>query len=182
MIRAFVAVDVPLLPPLQPVMQSLSRMGRAVRPVGTDTLHITLKFFGDITEQHAVGIRKALEERLAGTAKFDLEMLGLGAFPHVDRPSVVWVGCGSATSLHDVAARVENAADELGHPREQRPFHPHATLARVKARPPGELRELIGTHQAKSFGRADIGAVRLYRSDLTPEGPRYRVLAEIPLE
>jgi 2'-5' RNA ligase len=181
MIRAFIAIDVPASPPLRPVLAALSRMGRAVRPVQDGPLHITLKFLGNIAPESVPQVGQAISTAVRESREFTVELCGLGAFPRADRPNVIWVGCADAPEMQGLVQRMEDELDEIGIPRESRAFHPHATLARVKARPPGELADLLNQHAATTFGSAAAQEIKLYKSELTPEGPRYTVLARIPL-
>lgn len=181
MIRAFIAIDVSATPPLKPVLTALSRMGRAVRPVPDGPLHITLKFLGDIDPAFVPQVTQAIEQAAQSSHEFTLELRGLGAFPDAQRPNVIWVGCGEAPILTELVQQIDAGLFAIGIPREARPFHPHATLARVKARPPQELAELLSKHTATVFGTAGVDEVKLYQSDLTPQGPRYTVLARVPL-
>ena len=111
----------------------------------------------------------------------ELSIATLGAFPHVDRPSVVWAGLDGAETLATLAADLEAGLQPHGFPRENRPFVPHLTLARVKARPPESLRELLTRHAKTQFGRTNIDQVEFIRSELGPEGSRYTVLAAAPI-
>lgn len=181
MIRAFIAIDVPAAPSLTPVLAALARMGRAVRPVPEGALHITLKFLGDIDPVFVPRVTQAIEQAAHDSREFRLELRGLGAFPDAQRPNVIWVGCGEAPILTELARRLESELAAIGIPRETRAFHPHATLARVKARPPGELAALLNQHAATEFGDAAVHDIQLYQSELTPHGPHYTMLARIPI-
>ena len=72
---------------------------------------------------------------------------------------------------------METGLEEFGFARENRPFVPHLTLARVKARPPESLRPLLSRHAKTEFGTATIDQVELIRSELGPDGSKYTVLA-----
>jgi RNA 2',3'-cyclic 3'-phosphodiesterase len=102
-------------------------------------------------------------------------------FPHAERPNVVWAGLRGADTLASLAAELEAGLEPHGFPRENRPFVPHLTLARVKARPPESLRELLSRHAKTAFGQAKIDHVEFIRSEPGPEGSRYTVLAAAPL-
>jgi 2'-5' RNA ligase len=181
MIRAFIAIDVPAAPPLKPVLAALSRMGRAVRPVPDGPLHVTLKFLGDIDPTFVPQLAQALSQAAVGSPELTVELRGIGAFPDAHRPNVIWVGCDDAPELKALVQRMEDELSAIGIPRESRTFHPHATLARVKVRPPGDLADLLHAHAATHFGDAGVKEAKLYQSELTPRGPRYTVLARIPL-
>ena len=180
-IRAFVAVDVVCGPELRRVLRELNEMGRAVRAMSPDHLHVTLKFLGGVPLEQTAGIARAIAESVRAAPAFTAELRGLGAFPHLDRPTVVWVGYAEPGLMSGLAEQIEIGLNPLGFAREQRPFHPHATLARIKSRPPDSLRQLVEQHAATSFGSTDVGSVELYQSELTKEGPRYTVLSRAGL-
>ena len=181
MIRAFIAIDVTAHPSLLPVLDHLGRMGRSVRVVDAAHLHLTLRFLGGVKESAIHRITDALRECIAGVRPFALQLVGLGVFPHAQRPTVVWVGCSASPELDELARRIAGLATALGFPPDRLPFRPHVTLARVSARPPSTLANLLRQHAATEFGVTTVQEVKLYRSDLTPQGPIYSVLARPPL-
>jgi 2'-5' RNA ligase len=81
-----------------------------------------------------------------------------------------------------MARRLETIVEPLGFPRESRAFHPHLTLARIKAKPPKELKEIADANENQSFGTQTIDRVILYQSDLQKTGPVYTPLATASLE
>lgn len=176
-VRCFIAATIPGTPPLRDMLDALGEMGRAVKPVAVDNLHVTLKFFGDVPREQTAAIGRTLQEVAAAAEAFDVVLKGLGAFPHPGRPSVIWAGMDNAEPLVQLAVELEDRLEALGYVRESRPFHPHLTLARIKARPPESLRGLLQQCEATEFGTAVIDHVDLYESELRREGPRYTVLA-----
>src|SRR5215471_5368599 len=99
MMRTFIAVSIPVTPPLRHIYDRLSDLGDRFRPVAIETLHVTLKFLGDTAEDQLpaiCGAAKGIVERLP---PFTLNLKGLGAFPHERRPTVVWIGLGETDSL-----------------------------------------------------------------------------------
>jgi 2'-5' RNA ligase len=180
-IRTFIAIKIPGLDPLRRVLKELAGMGRALKAVDPDNLHVTLKFLGQ-TDVNLVPEVRALMERAAHSrTSSELSITGLGVFPHAERPNVVWAGLQGADTLASLAAELEAGLEPHGFPRENRPFVPHLTLARVKARPPEPLRDLLSRHAKTAFGQAKIDHVELIRSEPGPEGSQYTVLATAPL-
>jgi RNA 2',3'-cyclic 3'-phosphodiesterase len=180
-IRAFIAVKIEATPPLRKVLAELGTLGRAVRPVGADGLHVTLKFLGDTDLNLIPDVARTVEAVTSGVAAFEVRFVGLGAFPRRDRPSVVWAALQHAEPLCAMADQLDLRLSGLGFAAENRRFVSHLTLARVKARPPAELDEIIERHAATDFGMAAIDAVELLQSELTPAGPIYTTLATVPL-
>ena len=181
LIRCFIAIKIPGFDPLRRVLKELSQMGRPLKAVESDNLHVTLKFLGD-TDLDLIGDIGSLVEQTARSQKpCVVKVAGLGVFPHLERPSVVWAGLAGAETLAAIAADLEAGLEEFGFARENRPFVPHLTLARVKARPPESLRPLLSRHAKTDFGTATIDQVELIRSELGPEGSKYTVLTSAPL-
>ncbi len=187
-IRTFIAVKIPALGEsgrqLQQVLKSLAAMHWPVAAVLPNNLHITLKFLGDTPISRFEAIQQAVVAAVKDQPPFTLQMEPLGAFPSVDRPSVVWAGLVGAEPLAALTERLEMSLSPLGYPRESRPFQPHLTLARIKGCPPGELFELLRRHSQTDFGSVEIRSVEFIRSDLHREGAKYSVLfsQELKLE
>jgi len=180
-VRLFVAVPVECSPPLRQVLRRLSDMGRAVRTAAPDAMHLTLKFLGDVPMERTSEIVAALSEQLAAYHSEDAALVGLGAFPSAQRPTVIWAGIEPADHVMTLADAVESVMNPLGFPREQRAYHPHVTLARIKARPPESLAALLIEGAATDFGPLAVSEVALMQSELQPGGPRYTTLARCEL-
>jgi len=181
-IRTFLAIKIPSLDPLRRVLKELAGMGRALKIVDADNLHVTLKFLGQTDIKLVPEVRALMERAAQVRASCELSIAGLGVFPHAQRPNVVWAGLEGADTLASLTADLEAGLEPHGYPRESRPFLPHLTLARVKARPPDSLRALLSRHAKTPFGQAKIEHVEFIRSEPGPDGSRYTVLASAPLE
>ncbi|MEX0700916.1 MAG: RNA 2',3'-cyclic phosphodiesterase [Planctomycetales bacterium] len=180
-VRAFIAVSMRVTPPLRKIVAELGRMGKALRAPDSEHLHVTLKFLGDTPLELIPEIARTVESSAAAEPSFIARLVGLGAFPHADRPSVIWAGLPDAEPLVRLAASIEMRLEALGFAKEPRAFHPHLTLARVKFKPPPELGKLLAQHPGTDFGVAPVSAVELFQSELGPSGSKYTVLATAPL-
>lgn len=180
-IRAFIAVSVECPSELRPILRELNEMGRAVRAMSPDKLHLTLKFLGDVRLEQTASIANAISAAVGKSDAFRAELQGLGAFPHLGRPTVVWVGFANQGAIVELAEQIEAAIEPLGFSRERRPYHPHVTLARINSRPPETLRPLVEQHAATDIGTTGIDAVELFQSELGGNGPRYTSLARTEL-
>jgi 2'-5' RNA ligase len=180
-LRTFVGVKIDPTPGLRDVLRSLEEMGKAVRPVREDQLHVTLKFLADTNADIVPRLAEDLTRELAGTGAFDWNLRGTGAFPSPARPSVVWAGGDDNQRFRSLAERVERAAAVHGFAREARAFHPHVTLARIKFRPPFALGELLRETASQEFGRQRAAEVVLYRSELGRGGSVYMPLHVVTL-
>lgn len=189
-IRTFIAIPLPgdLLDQLAQVQQRLEREvpPRSVRWVRAGGIHLTLKFLGDTPVAKLPQIKAALAAvaRNAPPSTFTVE--GLGCFPNLRRPRVIWVGVQEPTGrLAALQDAIEEVVTPFGYPPEGRGFTPHLTLGRVNRRvPPGD-RALIGRAVSAvdvgRLGEAPADRFVLFRSVLKPTGAEYSVLAEFPL-
>jgi 2'-5' RNA ligase len=180
-LRAFIGAAIEPTPGIEQVLAALSRMGSTVRAVECDKLHLTLKFLGDVPRGQVRDIAAATVEIAKSTERMELRLIGLGAFPAVNRPSVVWVGLSPQEPLIALAGQLDQRLAALGFEPEGRPYRPHVTLARVKGRAPGTMQELILENEGTELGACVIGEITLFQSDLTPNGSAYSVLASAEL-
>lgn len=181
-VRTFVAACVPATPALRGVLDELGRIGRPVKPVGYDHLHVTLKFLGETDTSWIDQTCAILNAVTNETSAFDVMLCGLGAFPKPSRPSVIWTGIIPPAPIVQLAEKVEQALTEFGFSAEPRIFRPHVTLARVKARPPASLSDLLDKHRDTEFATLALSEVSLVKSVLTACGPRYESLFECQLQ
>ncbi|MBI1310420.1 RNA 2',3'-cyclic phosphodiesterase [bacterium] len=197
-VRAFLAIRVPLQPSarstsdaaaaghlrrdlLTRLLDEFASLGSAVRAVSTDGVHLTLKFFGDLNANQIQSVCDVTAPVAAKAAPFIFQMHGLGVFPNERRPSVIWAGLVNVEACVALVEELELALSDAGFPIETRPFEPHVTLARVKARPPDRLAELLSGFANEDFGSFRVDGIELIASELTPRGPVYSTLAEFPL-
>jgi RNA 2',3'-cyclic 3'-phosphodiesterase len=147
-----------------------------------DKLHVTLKFLGAaIDSARLVPLAEAVEAVSNTAAVFQVRTRGLGAFPNLRRPRVLWTGLESQALIR-LATQIEDAAAHLGFERAGRPWAPHLTIARI--RDPRRVRSLLGRLQAahqSEFGESRVGEIALYRSHLSSNGSTYEPLASFPL-
>ncbi len=185
MIRAFVAVPVedPVVRRRLAGARSLLPELRGVRWVPEGQLHFTLKFLGETEEERVVAARAATV-RAAASASFRLVLQGLGAFPPRGPARVLWAGCGEgAVELSALARAVEEAFVAEGFPREERPFSPHLTVARVKDPDAGRrLARLLPSVPPEPFGAVAVSGLVLFRSELTSRGAEHAELLRVALE
>lgn len=169
------------------LVRSLLRMGRDVRVqwVRPDSIHLTLKFLGDIEEDLVERIRAALAPAVSGVSPFSVGVERVGVFPDLRNPRVLWLGLsGPVETLVRLAADTDAALHSLGFPREERPFSPHLTLARIKEQSREVGRAVAGSGIASErlqVGHLDVRTVSLMRSELRPGGAVYTRLWAIPL-
>lgn len=185
--RCFVAVDVPAEVRAR-VAELIGRVRQAapradVRWSSVETLHVTLKFLGEVPDARVGHVERALARVASGHAPLALEAGGAGGFPSASRPRVVYVGIlGQATELARLAGAVDGALETLGFPRERRAFRAHLTVGRVRS--PRGAEGLAGALRAEAGATAGAwtaAEVVLYRSRLHPTGAVHDVVARFAL-
>ena len=187
-IRAFIAIKLPPevragVEQVQGSLKSAIRPG-SVRWTPAEQIHLTLKFLGNIPADSVPELEAALRRACAQVAPFELYADGLGAFPDSQRPRVLWIGLGGALdALQLLQKAIVVETERWGEP-EERAFHPHLTLGRVKnasARELHELGERIRSVSAASVGSWQVTQVDLMKSELFQDGARHTGLLEVPL-
>jgi 2'-5' RNA ligase len=183
-IRAFVAVriDPSVVERIAAAEAELDRSLKGIRWIKPDSMHLTLKFLGGVSEDKVAEIADALEVTLRPIPLFSVACRGLGVFPDIRRPRVLWAGLEGAP-----LARLATAADEalgaFGFAREQREFKPHLTIGRWResAGRPEALREEIERWRGHDFGASPVNEVIFFQSELKPAGAIHTPLKVFPL-
>lgn len=181
--RAFISVDVGDRLDWHSLRKELADLDRGVRPVRSETLHLTLRFLGETEEGLVEDIEGVMASAVEGVEPFSMAFEGVGAFPNARKPRVVWIGLDGAEPLVGISRRLEEGVVDLGFTPEKRGFRPHATVARVKhLRRRGRMTSLLERWADASFGTMVVRAIVLKRSQLTPQGPIYTDIHATPLE
>ena len=184
MIRSFIAIDIDphVTESISHAIAELRPIIPAVRWVPATNFHLTIKFLGDIEEARINSVAAVLEEQLRPFPGFSINAKGLGVFPDLRRPRILWVGL-AGTQLLTLVARVESALQALGFVAEKRPFTPHLTIARWRQfdRPSQALSEALAHWRDCEFGETTIDKVVLYQSVLRPAGATYQTLKVVSL-
>ncbi len=164
------------------VLRRLKEHDWPVRWVREEGLHLTLKFFGEVTTDRVDAIVEMLDFATVGMTPMTFRLAGTGVFPSGARqPRVINLGVDADPSCELLQDRIERGAEQLGFPPEGRPFRPHVTLGRVREGQrlqAGWQSELERIPEGTAF-LAD--RVVLFESELTPSGPTYAVRREIKL-
>jgi RNA 2',3'-cyclic 3'-phosphodiesterase len=181
-VRLFVALDVPeavrtALTELTERLRKTSPGGRWVRLEG---VHITLKFIGEVPSEKFEEIRGALGA-IPHFGPITVTFAGLGFFPSLRRPRVLWAGVEGGATLAQLAAAIEMKLEPFGIAPEKRAFQPHLTLARFES--PQESRGLAAAVEAlgrPEFGKETLSEFHLYQSVLKRGGAEYSRLVTYP--
>jgi len=188
-VRSFIAIELPgeLKLALKQLQASLrQQVPGGIKWVDPESIHLTLKFLGNVQAGRINDIIKVMEQSARGIAPFQLEAKNLGVFPNLKRPQVVWVGLGGQLDqLSQLQQRIESNLVPLGFAVEHRSFSAHLTLARVRNQAyPNERQRLGDLIAATRFDTAyaiTVNSINLMRSELTREGAIYSRLGSVPL-
>jgi len=160
---------------------------RSVKWVAADGIHLTLKFLGDTHEVKIAGIRDGLMRATRPIVPFSFSVSGLGCFPNMKQPRVVWAGIEpeGVKALRQLWKSVEDQIAPLGYPTEARGYSPHLTLGRVRreASPAeaAQIGEAVRVAPHVAFGPEAVSAVSLMKSELRPGGPIHTSLFVVKL-
>ena len=185
MIRSFLAIEIPkpILEKVDEVQGDLRSAHAEVGWVSPEKIHLTLKFFGSIEESRINPILQSIEEFVRKTLPFSIKVRGVGAFPSLKNPRVIWIGLvDEGKILTSFQKEIETHLESIGFQLEDRSFHPHLTLGRMKSSRGKE--GLVGKmerHREEEFGDFQVERVVLFKSDLKPSGPIYTRLGELRL-
>lgn len=184
-VRSFIAISLPdnVRAELTSLEEKLKvRRHPFVKWVDPESMHLTLKFLGNVTADSVPQVAEAVSRVAMAHAPLKLQVSGTGAFPSWQRPQVVWVGVGGdLDKLNALQRELESALAPLGYPPESRSFSAHLTLGRLRDRvTPDDRRRFAEFAQKVEFKTSlsfDVGAIQLMKSQLTPAGPIYSELA-----
>ena len=182
-VRSFISIDLEdqlILSRIASILSSLQSLGGDLKPVERENIHLTLKFLGNVSATRLGEVKSSLQQ--VSFASFTAEVKGAGAFPNLNHMNVIWVGVNEGWSqVEQIYEQVEKLLSGLGFRRENRPFSPHITIARVRSsRKRDEIANFLRRLTEESFGTITIDKVRLKQSILSSSGPKYSTLLEIP--
>ena len=179
--RSFLSFDIKSITVrkrLASIQQLLIQTGADLRLVDPLNIHITIRFLGYIKPSTVKDIFQEMKK--VNFTSFQAEIKGLGVFPNLNYPRIVWAGINEgADEVKAVFNQLEPRLRRLGFTPDRKGFNPHLTIARVKSgRNKERLADFITQNKDYPFGRTEIDCLRLKRSTLTPKGPIYSTLEE----
>jgi 2'-5' RNA ligase len=185
-IRTFIAVE---LPPavtflLGKVQEDLKSKGIRAKWVKPENIHLTLKFLGNVSPDDIEKINRAMAGAVGSFAGINLIAKGVGVFPGMRRPRVIWVGLGGQIQLLlDMQRALENSLEPLGFKREKRSFKGHLTLGRIrKTIQPSRIRQIMQEYAALTSEEFTVSRITLFKSELKPTGAVYSQLQQAALK
>jgi 2'-5' RNA ligase len=184
-IRTFIAVEIPeyIISSIRGLQQGLKDYGIDMGWIRPENIHITLKFLGNVEAADINKIYGAIYNTTDGVASISLKAKGVGVFPGIIRPRVLWVGL---TGQLEFLMRLQQTLDEnlkaIGFPKEKRPFKGHLTIGRIKAK----INNKIFVDALRAFSHFEsetfiADKIILFKSELKPQGAVYTNLASASL-
>lgn len=183
MVRSFIAIEISdkTKDKLKNIIAKLDEAKSDVKWVSTKNLHITLKFLGNITDDTIVEISNIIRESSFGINPFSLDIEGIGAFPNLERPKVIFVNIkDEGEYLSKLYDRLNEKLSYLGIKKESRNYIPHLTIGRVRSQK--HINKLIDSIKVKGddfIGNEQVGSIILMMSELLPKGSKYSRLDTI---
>lgn len=180
-VRSFIAFDIEeklVLKKIGELQRLLTETEADLKLVEPKNVHITVRFLGNITLSTVEKVYEVM--RKVEFNPFNVSIHGVGAFPKLRYPRVLWVGITEgAEELQNIFGQLEPSLCDLGFAPDTRGFSPHLTVARVRSgRKKMELIDCVSKYADFDFGTVRAECLRLKRSDLTPKGPIYSTLKE----
>lgn len=187
-IRTFIAVELSgtVIARALEAIRLLKTSGAEVGWVARPQMHLTLKFLGNVPEVETPDVCRVVAEAAAGIEPFEIVFRGLGSFPRVSEPRTIWLGIDQGQEeLAELRAAIEGALQkEMGFGKEQRKFHPHLTLGRLrKESDPAreELARLIEENSAFDGDLTVVEEVVTFASMLGRQGPAHEPMGHASL-
>ncbi|RPI03800.1 MAG: RNA 2',3'-cyclic phosphodiesterase [Ignavibacteriae bacterium] len=182
-LRTFIALPTPSAAQhaIAAVQTILKETNAGVKWESQDKFHITLVFLGNVEPAKLELLSNALKESVQSFPSFGVQYESVGAFPNPHQPRVIWIGIPFNQSVLDLQANVGRLCSKFGFPEEDRVFHPHITLGRVKDnRNMARLTDAIKTITFEPI-ETTCPEILLMKSDLHPGGSIYTKLKSFPL-
>ena len=185
--RVFCAIDFPLRA-RRHVMRHIEKLRSLLPEVKASwsretNVHLTLKFIGEVQRNRVLEFSNAVSQAVNGISPFSIVLEGTGVFPKRRNPRVLWIGITDQEGrLGELHSRLEAECFLLGFPKDERPFHPHLTLARLRSQL--NAGALAQAHEQLSFESYSIEVAELLviRSELSSAGSKYTVVSRHALQ
>jgi 2'-5' RNA ligase len=156
-----------------------------IRWVPAQNMHLTLKFIGETSTSHLDFLKQLIAREANVHQQFNLQLGGLGSFPNLRKPHLLWIGVHAPAELASLQKSIEAGTTRLGYEQEERAFSPHLSIGRVRqniSQPElQKIRTTLDTIQLGNIGIARVDSVHLFKSDLQPSGSIYTKLFSAPL-
>lgn len=187
--RLFIAIPVPLedTPGYSNLAESLSKFSgkRDLSLTKAENYHLTIHFIGDTDTRDIPMLIHTLDQCLSMASSFELNLIGLGCFPNLAKPRILWMGTEKEEQLRSLYNKTIRELVKVTDTSKAR-YSPHLTLARLKPYAKQDtlnaIRNLVGDNLSTSFGVLQVKNVTLFESDLQSSGPVYKVIHKTMLK
>ena len=175
--RVFIAVEISNEEILKKITTFQKNVNIDAKPTRAEQIHFTLQFLGEIGEAKCQQIKNVLNE--ISFSQFQISLNGVGGFPNLKNPRVIWVGIEKegAKKLTELANEVGMKLTTIGFERDKK-FKPHLTVFRIRKKI-GDISSVMKDFETMEFGSETISKIKLKKSVLSPKGPEYSDLLEV---
>ena len=175
--RVFVAVEISDDKILKNIQTFQKNIQIDAKPTKIDQIHFTLRFLGEIDQVKCEQVKDVLKK--ISFSSFDLLLKGVGGFPNLKNPRVIWIGIdrNGAEKLTTLANEIGTKLTALGFVNDKK-FKPHLTIFRVKKKI-NDISVMMKEYQTIGFGTQTVSKIKVKRSVLSPKGPEYSDLLEV---
>ena len=174
--RVFIAVEISDVEILKKIRTFQDTLEIDAKPTKINQIHFTIQFLGEINEKQCEKVKDVLKE--ISFSQFELSLNGVGGFPKLSNPRVIWVGIDKGgQKLSEIAKEIGIKLTVLGF-KEDKKFKPHLTVFRVREKI-GNISAIMKKYEAIEFGIQSVSKIKLKKSVLSPEGPEYSDLLEV---
>lgn len=184
--RVFIAVELPesLKKEIANIQKRMKILPDKVKWVNHSSIHITLKFLGEIKEQALNSVFKATHDVARKFEPFVVEVKGTGVFPNPNNPRVIWIGVEEGSDkLAQIVQQLEEELFNRGFPKERKKWVPHLTVGRIKWLTSKEgIRKIIEEEKETQAGKMRVEFISVMQSHLTPKGALYKPLQRFYLK
>lgn len=171
--RLFVAISLPEV--VQTKLTEISQEIAGTRWLQAPQRHLTLKFIGDVVSHRLTTVQGVLQN--IGHRAFPLNLKGLGVFPLLGKPRILWIGMVNEPALMELQGKIEHGLARAGVcPAEPRVFEPHITLARFKNFNSQQMMAYLDKHQSFVLEEFRVDCYHLFASELNRDGAVHKIL------
>jgi RNA 2',3'-cyclic 3'-phosphodiesterase len=175
--RVFVAIEISKEEILKKIQTFQKDVQIHARPTKIDQIHFTLEFLGEIDQVKCDQVKDIMKK--ISFSSFDISLKGVGGFPNLKNPRVIWVGIekNGAEKLTGIANEIGIKLTGLGFEKNKK-FEPHLTIFRIKKKI-NDISVIMKKYETVEFGVQTISKIKVKRSVLSPKGPEYSDLLEV---
>jgi 2'-5' RNA ligase len=183
-IRVFLSLDITdenLLSKIKQIQMKLDQSAAKMKIVELENVHFTWRFFGDTPMSKIEEIHQSLDGLKQDS--FDISIQGIGVFPKLTRPRIIWVGVReNSDTMVELKKQTDQLLEHVGYQIERKKFIPHATIARVRfVKDRQRIAQNLANLSDEMIGNMTVSHISMTKSTLTPKGPIYETLWQIQL-